>query len=73
MLVMASTEFVRIFGSLLRRADGELARAAACNAAGMVSERDVAQLEARRTMRDFNRLTRGPEQVVTTAATESLI
>jgi hypothetical protein len=56
MLVTAAAEVVRAMGSLLVRADAELALGATRNAAAGVAMRRARELEDARTLHDLHRL-----------------
>jgi hypothetical protein len=61
MLVMATSEVVRVMGAWVRRADAGLAQGAARNAAVGVADRHIRRLDEARTLRDLRRL-RPPER-----------
>ena len=56
MLVLATSEVVRVMGVWVRRADAGLLEGAARNAATAVAEPHARQLDEARTLRDLRRL-----------------
>ena len=54
MLVIATSEVVRIMGVWVRRADAGLARSAAANAAGSLRDRRQHEIDSARVLRDLN-------------------
>ena len=71
MLVVATSEVVRVMGVWVRRADAGLAQGAARNAAVGVADRHVRRMEEARTLRDLRRL-RLPGDVDRTEGTASV-
>src|SRR4051794_8033963 len=59
MLVLATSEVVRVMGVWVRRADAGLAQGAARNAAARVADRDARDLDEARTLRDVGVLRAG--------------
>jgi hypothetical protein len=56
MLVITTTDFVRIMGVWVRRADAGLARSAALNAAHSVDAERSRRIDDARTMRDLAKI-----------------
>jgi hypothetical protein len=56
MRLHATTEVVRVMGSLVRRADSGLARSAARNAASSVHARHSREIEDARTLHDLQKI-----------------
>lgn len=54
MLVIATSEVVRIMGVWVRRADAGLARSAAANAAWSLRDRRQHEIDSARVLRDLN-------------------